>query len=56
MIVDTLRIHSNNLNKKHYLLHEVIEFVSWVTLQGFDRTPKIVFAIRYITLFFLLNF
>ena len=27
MIVDTLRIHSNNLNKKHYLLHEVIEFV-----------------------------
>lgn len=30
MIVDTLRIHSNNLNKKHYLLHEVIEFVGWI--------------------------
>ena len=35
---------------------KLFEFVSWVTLQGFDRTPKIVFAIRYITLFFLLNF
>ena len=27
MIAGTLRIHSNNLNKKHYLLYEVIEFI-----------------------------